>query len=271
MKKAILLTSLMVSALGQNLFGQADYSSYCSTTRTEANVADGGGVKSVSFQNGIFTAIVDTVAAAPSFFSWSVDQPWLGGRQISDSVFTLKVKSSFACSFRIGVVSDGYSKTYDVPFATNKMLVGGADYVDYSISPSGTTLFNGKKFQQIIFYILPTSDVVMGTLSVKDLSYGTNGCTLSAVNNARSNVSQIQLFPNPSNGNEVNVDATFNKPTAAKVMVSNLVGQTVYTSNEMSSDNFKQTLPVSAWAKGVYNVTVVADGVPMKTEMLVVQ
>ena len=65
--------------------------------------------------------------------------------------------------------------------------------------------------------------------------------------------------------------ATFKKPTAAKVMVGNAVVQTVYTSNEMSSDNFKLTLPVSVWAKGVYSDTLVADGVPMKTEMLVVQ
>lgn len=54
-------------------------------------------------------------------------------------------------------------------------------------------------------------------------------------------------------------------------MVSNAVGQTVYISNETSSDNFKKTLPVFVWAKGVYSVTLVADGVPIKTEMLVVQ
>jgi len=270
MKKVLLLTSLIVSSLCNNLFGQ-DYSSYCSTTRTDGILSGGKGVKSVASANGEITAMVDTLATTQAIFTWSINEFWMGGAPISDSVFTLKVKSSFSGSFRIGILSDGFSKTYDVPFLSNKLLVGGADYVDYSFTASGPASFNAKKFQQILFYVIPAADVVMGTVSITELSYGTNGCNPTSVNDANDVISNVRLFPNPANGNEVNVDATFKKSVMAKVMVSNALGQIVYTSNDISATNYKNTIVTSEWSKGLYAVTVIADGIPVKTEMLVVQ
>jgi hypothetical protein len=267
--KKLLLSSAIAAITIFNINAQ-DFSSFCATTSSSGILEGGKGAKTVTKEDGVFTATVDTIAGGQATFTWSIDQFWLGGTEITDSVFTLKVKSNFAASFRIGVLSDGFGKTYDVPFLSNKTLVADADYVEYSFAVSGPNGFNAKKFQQVIFYIVPTADVVAGKLMVKDFSYGKMGCMPSAVNAANNLLSNVSLFPNPAT-NEANVKVSLKSNGAVKVVVNHISGAAIYTSTEKVAAEVNEKINTSGWSKGVYAVTVTVDGVPTKTEMLVVQ
>ncbi len=268
--KKLLLSSAIAAITIFNINAQ-DFSSFCATTSSSGELEGGKAInKNIVRSEGVFTATVDTLASKQATFTWSIKEFWLGGTEITDSVFTLKVKSTFACTFRIGILSDGFSKTYDVPFVSNKTLVAGADYVEYSFSVTGPTGFNYKKFQQVIFYIVPTADVVAGKLMVKDFSYGKMGCMPSAVNAANNLLSNVSLFPNPAT-NEANVKVSLKSNAAVKVVVNHISGAAIYTSTEKVAAEVNEKINTSGWSKGVYTATVTVDGVPTKTEMLVVQ
>ncbi|MES2678508.1 MAG: T9SS type A sorting domain-containing protein [Bacteroidota bacterium] len=76
---------------------------------------------------------------------------------------------------------------------------------------------------------------------------------INAVNNVNMGVS---IFPNPSNG-ETTLEILTNSPSAAKISVVNVLGQTVYSqSANLNSGSNNVQLNVSEFAPGVYNVMI---------------
>lgn len=277
MKKSLLAVAFLSTMIWNESLSQ-DFSSYCSTTVTGTTANKRGilvaqnGIEPAEFVNGQFVAKVDTLAGKEAFMSWFVDEFWVdGGAAITNSTFSFKVKSSFSGNFTIRATSEYFSKKYNVPLVTSKPLVGGADFINYSITFTDPATFNKDKFQEFIFAIVPTADVVGGTLTIKDFSYGTNGCVPTGVNSNSDVVLGYSLFPNPSLNNEVNISAVLKNVATSKIVVKNLAGVEVYSSSATNSTVMAETINTYGWAKGIYAVSLVVDGVISSTRKLSVQ
>jgi hypothetical protein len=74
-----------------------------------------------------------------------------------------------------------------------------------------------------------------------------------------TNVSQLYVFPNPSNG-VINIGLSLQASSGIKYTVTNLSGETVYAEQSgLQSGTFTKTIDLSGRAKGVYFVKVFTD------------
>jgi hypothetical protein len=106
-------------------------------------------------------------------------------------------------------------------------------------------------------------------------SDGGNGEFVAVNSNARMLLTpvvsvnmQISVMPNPSSG-ATELSVTGMSGTAA-VVVTNVLGQTVYSSNTVVDGSAKIFLPSQLWESGNYFV-VVSNGQDVKSEKLVVE
>ncbi|HEX8549269.1 MAG TPA: T9SS type A sorting domain-containing protein [Cytophagaceae bacterium] len=272
MKKLLLSIAILASMISLESKGQAqDFSSYCSTTAgtttaTQGIIAGQKGMPRAAFTDGQFVATVDTLAGTEAYMSWFVNEFWLGGKPITGTTFTFKVKSSFSGTLVSRTSSGAFSKFYSGPAIT---LVGGSDFQEYTVTVPEANI-DKQKFQEFIFAITPTENVTGGTLTVSEFSYGTQGCGLTSVSDKNDLIVGYSLFPNPSLNNEVNISAKLKAPAPTKVVVKNVAGVEVFSSAEKNTENLSEVINTSDWAKGIYAVSIFTNGVP-STKILVVQ
>jgi hypothetical protein len=89
------------------------------------------------------------------------------------------------------------------------------------------------------------------------------------VNNYTQNPNRLNVFPNPAS-NQVNVDYTFSNCNNNTIIVKNLIGATVYTSEAVSSTG-KISISTSDFTDGIYFVTFLSNNFPQSTKKLIVK
>ncbi|TAH24768.1 MAG: T9SS C-terminal target domain-containing protein [Cytophagales bacterium] len=270
MKKLLLVGLTMISAI---TFAQ-DFSSYCSV-----NDFTEGKVGQFNIENKAFTSLSvvggeliatkkDTLGEAEIKFN--VPEFWEGGKVVNSGVFRFKVKSSYTALVRIKVVSDGFSKTYDIPFSANKNIIGGNEYVDYVLDVTGVS-FNPLKFQEVIIVVNNASSVA-GTVSIKDFNYGGVECGTFAANStlkASSKLYSSKAYPNPAN-EQINVVAELKEIGKVKINLINTLGNVVYTITQNTS-SFNHQINSSAFPKGAYQLVYSLNDIMIKSELVVIQ
>jgi hypothetical protein len=270
MKKLLLSVFTIVSSLSM----AQDFSTYCSVADFTASTLGQFGIDnkafiSTSFEAGaLMVSKKDTLGEANITFN--VPNLVGGGIPINGSIFRFKIKSTYTATVRIKVVNDGFGKTYDVPFVSNKTIIGGADFFDYELDVSGP-LFNQEKFQQVIIVVANTESTT-GTVTIKDFNYGGIECGSFAPNSTmdtKSNLYFTKAYPNPAS-ESINVSATTKENTKVKISLINTLGNEVYAHSETSA-NYAHSINTTTLAKGVYQLVYSLNDVVAKSEIVIVK
>ena len=90
----------------------------------------------------------------------------------------------------------------------------------------------------------------------------------TGVNSPGMNITALQLYPNPSDG-RVTLSLNTAKPVKeATVLITDITGRTVYTGNDnVSGTSFTRQIDLSGEARGMYLVTITADGEKMTRKL----
>lgn len=85
-----------------------------------------------------------------------------------------------------------------------------------------------------------------------------------------TNVDNLQIYPNPNNGQFTISFKAVNAIKEANVIVTNMTGQQVYTESYSNiSSNFNKSVNLGAQPSGVYFITLVADGQKSVNKLIV--
>lgn len=271
MKKLLLIGFTIMSAVAI----AQDFSTYCSEVDFTAGKSDrfASDDKAFTKLEAVDGALVatkkDTVGDVQMNFT--VPEFWLGGKPMNGSVFRFKIKVSYNAQVRIKVVSSSFGLTYDIPFAANKNIVGGADYVNYVLDVK-TGSFDSAKFQQVIF-VVTNSVATAGTISIKDFNYGDVACGTfepTATTNAASSVLFAKAYPNPVTEN-LTIAASLKENANVKVTMVNTLGYTVYSTSATNTNSLNQIVETSTFGKGAYSLLYFVNDVMVKNELVVVK
>jgi hypothetical protein len=94
-------------------------------------------------------------------------------------------------------------------------------------------------------------------------------CSIPSGINETSSISEVELFPNPSNG-ELNVMVSLVTNDDYSITVINTLGQVIKQLHYNNSNGCKSTLDLSSNSQGVYFVTVRTKS-GSKTKRLIIQ
>lgn len=90
-----------------------------------------------------------------------------------------------------------------------------------------------------------------------------------SVNSYTQNPNKLNVSPNPAS-NQVNVDYAFNNSSNNSIVVKNLIGATVYSSDGVSSSG-KHSINTTDFTDGIYFVTFLSNTVPQSTKKLIIK
>lgn len=150
------------------------------------------------------------------------------------------------------------------PTIYNSTLCLGVGCYTFSISDAYGDGINGAQYSQCgqdgYYYIVdPAGDTVV-TMSVADFGTGTthNFCITapSSIENAVSQVNNVQIFPNPNNG-RFTVALSLGQSMTAELQVYNAMGQLLQTKEQNGANFYNYNLDLSAEAAGLYFVKIV--------------
>jgi hypothetical protein len=106
-----------------------------------------------------------------------------------------------------------------------------------------------------------------------------NGCTVysdtifaSSVDEHYSPVQQWMIYPNPSNGGNITLDAELSKSAQVSLNITDAAGRRIwYVQLGERNGKFRETLPVSQLSNGLYNVEINADGIKRNAKLSVIK
>jgi hypothetical protein len=90
-----------------------------------------------------------------------------------------------------------------------------------------------------------------------------------SVNSYTQNPNKLNVSPNPAS-NQVNVDYAFNNSSNNTIVVKNLIGATMFTSEAVSSTG-KLSINTSDFTDGIYFVTFLSNNLPQSTKKLIIK
>ncbi len=153
--------------------------------------------------------------------------------------------------------------TPEVLFSPSPLFIAAGDSTDAS-GFSGDYNAHGHVGESHIRYIFTnTTNHESVSVVVTYLS------TPVSVNNYSQNSNKLNITPNPAS-NQVNIDYAFNNSSNNTIVVKNLIGATVYSSDAIYSTG-KFAINTSDFTDGIYFVTFMSNNVPQSTKKLIIK
>ncbi|MBX9852628.1 MAG: T9SS type A sorting domain-containing protein [Cytophagaceae bacterium] len=108
-----------------------------------------------------------------------------------------------------------------------------------------------------------------GSIDLDNLKIG-GTAGVAGTNSAVDNISSSVVYPNPASGTAT-VELNLKSSSDVKITLSDMLGREVAVIAEGRMSALEQTFDVSAFTKGLYTVNYSIDGVPAKSELLMVK
>jgi hypothetical protein len=103
-----------------------------------------------------------------------------------------------------------------------------------------------------------------------DNIYGPTLVAATSTKDASSLVAESKLYPNPTSGS-TNIELNLKSTANVKVVLNDIMGKELKVIAESNTNNLSESFDVTGLTKGIYSVTYLVDGVPAKTEKLIVK
>ena len=108
-------------------------------------------------------------------------------------------------------------------------------------------------------------------VNMDDITFVEGGVTsIFAAAPTSTNVASSSLYPNPATG-VAYVKLSLKSSSVVKVSVSDVMGKVMYTSPEVTTNDYNNTISLAGYNKGLYTVSYIVDGGVAKSQLLVVE
>ena len=212
----------------------------------QASVSANGGTGNLSYSwsNNASGASVNNLAAG----TYTVTTSDANGCTVTAS---LTITQPTAITLTVECTSTIQGQTTGTAVATAQGGTVGNGYT-YTWSAGGSTTANAANLAEGIV-----------TVTVTDA----NNCTVSAdcevqftvnVKETAAGINTLSVYPNPSNG-LVNLAVELANTSALTIVISDVRGAIVYTTNEATTNSLRKGFDLSHLAKGMYNVSIKTD------------
>jgi hypothetical protein len=212
----------------------------------QASVSANGGTGNLSYSwsNNASGASVNNLAAG----TYTVTTSDANGCTVTAS---LTITQPTAITLTVECTSTIQGQTTGTAVATAQGGTVGNGYT-YTWSAGGSTTANAANLAEGIV-----------TVTVTDA----NNCTVSAdcevqftvnVKETAAGINTLSVYPNPSNG-LVNLAVELANTSALTIVISDVRGAVVYTTNEATTNSLRKGFDLSHLAKGMYNVSIKTD------------
>ncbi len=135
---------------------------------------------------------------------------------------------------------------------------------------SGKDLSSVKKIIFLYSSCPSSAPVSAAHLRISNFNAGSYASTPTSVNDELlSRISDAKLYPNPASSTAT-VELALKTSSKVKVVVSDVLGNSVRTLEEQNTDAYAASFDVSNLSSGIYYVSYQIDGTPVKTEKLVI-
>jgi hypothetical protein len=142
------------------------------------------------------------------------------------------------------------------------VAAGSTGSFTVTFSPTGVA---GAKIATIN---IASNDADEGSYQVNISSNAT--AVTTAINNVQANISSYKLYPNPST-ERVTVELELKSESDVKIALSDMMGREVITIAQGTMSSLKADFHVGSLSKGAYIITYLINGIPAKSELLMVK
>jgi hypothetical protein len=151
----------------------------------------------------------------------------------------------------VSIIGDNAPHTLTLDFSSN--IKTGAD------------LTNVRQVSFIYTSSTPSPDFAV---SLSDITVGS--AVVAGTKEASSMVADSKLYPNPTSGS-TNIELNLKSSANVKVVLNDIMGNEVKVIADKYTNTLSESFDVNGLTKGIYSVTYLVDGVPAKTEKLIVK